>query len=331
MMEWGITWLRPFWLWGFLPLLILILLWSRQKRQRSDWDAVVDPELQAYVIEKSEPSKQAAPLVLFASWALALLLLAGPVWEQLEVPVFQAEQAEIVIFDLSRSMKADDISPDRLTRARFKLLDLLDRSAGRQTGLIAFAERPYVISPLTDDATTIAAFVPSLDPDVIPVQGNRPDLALDKANSLFDQAGIEEGHVILITDAVVTEADVDAASMLEQNGHKLSVLAIGTAAGAPLRDANGQFLKRSNGAVVVPRLDMSGLRRLASAGGGIAAHMSADTDDLDALESVRQSISIDENSAEDNAQKIYWVEYAPWGVWILIVLLLASFRRGLAS
>jgi len=256
--------------------------------------------------------------------------MAGPVWQQQEVPVFQAEQAEVVVFDLSRSMRADDVLPDRLTRARFKLVDLLQQSEGRQTGLIAFSERPYVISPLTEDASTIEAFVPSLDPDIMPVQGSRPDLAMTRALELLEQAGVTQGHILLITDTQVTESDINIAREIESRGHRLSVLGVGTAAGAPLRDASGQFLQRSDGAIVVPRLNLTGLRQLAEAGGGVAVRLGAGRQDLDLLETVRQSIAI-QVSGESSAERQYWIEYAPWGVWVLLLFALGAFRRGVAT
>lgn len=330
-METSLTWLRPYWLLGFLPLLLLAVYWLRQRRDRSDWDALVDPELQRYVIEQSPPTKRRAPLLLFLAWGFCLLLLAGPVWQQQEVPVFQAEQAEVVLFDLSRSMRADDVAPDRLTRARFKLSDLLKRSDGRQTGLIAFAQRPYIISPLTEDALTVEAFVPSLDPDIIPVQGSRLDLAIYKALELLDQAGVQQGHILAITDALVGDGELQAAIEARAMGHRLSVLAIGTAAGAPLRDESGQFLQQKNGAIVVPRLDMSEMRKLAEAGGGVAVNMTANSADLDSIDSIRELIAINDDVGESAAEKIYWIEYAPWGVWLLLVLLLGSFRRGIVT
>ncbi|MFT7210025.1 MAG: Ca-activated chloride channel family protein [Granulosicoccus sp.] len=330
-METSLMWLRPSWLLGFLPLLLLALYWLRQRKDRSDWEALVDPELQRYVIEQSPPSKRRAPVILFLAWAFSLILLAGPVWQQQEVPVFQAEQAEVVLFDLSRSMLADDVAPDRLTRARFKLMDLLQRSDGRQTGLVAFAERPYIISPLTEDALTVEAFVSSLDPDIMPAQGSRLDLAISKALELLDQASVEQGHILAITDAVVTDRDRLVAREAKLLGHRVSVLAIGTPAGSPLRDEAGQFLQQKNGAIVVPQLDMPGMRSLANAGAGVAVMMTSNSDDLDTIEAVRQLIAISEETGESVAEKIYWIEYAPWGVWLLLLLLLGSFRRGIVS
>lgn len=326
-----LTWLRPEWLWCLLPLALLAALWFRRANGRSAWDAFVDKELQPYVIEDAKQKRNAGPSLLFFGWVLSVLMLAGPVWNQQQVPVFKALQSEVILFDLSQSMLADDIPPDRLTRARFKLLDRLARSQGRQLGLIAFSERPYVISPLTEDAATIEAFVPSLAPDIMPVQGSRLDLAIDRAVELLDQAAIRQGHIIVITDAEITEADRTAARAARDEGHRLSVLAVGTSRGAPLRDSQGQFLQRANGSIVVPRLDMAGLESLASTGGGVAVMLSTDDSDLDAIDKVRAAITASSDTDESSAQRQYWIEYSPWLLWLLLPLLLMAFRRGVIS
>lgn len=330
-MDTALTWLRPEWLWGLLPLLLMLIIWVRRKVNAGVWESIVDPALQPYVIEGDEQSRSLLPIGLFAAWALALVLLAGPVWTQQEVPVFQAEQSEVLVLDLSRSMRADDVAPDRLTRARFKLLDLLRNSEGRQTGLIAFAERPYVISPLTEDAGTVEAFVPSLEPEVMPVQGSRLDLAINKAVDLLAQAGVAQGHIIVISDAVVNERDKQASSAARDAGHRLSVIAVGTPAGAPLRDSEGQFFQQANGAIIVPQLDFAGMQTLASLGGGLAVRMSAGSEDLATLQSVRRRIAINADENETASEKIYWVEYSPWFLWLLVAAMLVAFRRGVIT
>lgn len=327
----ALHWMRPAWLWGLLPLLLVLLYRLRANSIRGGWDSIVEPALQPYVIEGQAVSTARGTLLLFAAWALALLALAGPVWQQREVPVFEAEQAQVILFDLSRSMLTDDLPPNRLTRARFKLSDLLGRSQGRQTGLIAFAERPYVISPLTDDAKTIEAFVPSLSPEIIPAQGSRPDLAIELAVQLLEQAATASGHIILISDSPAMSGDIDAARQARQSGYRVSVLAVGTAAGAPLRGDDGQFLQHANGSIVVPQLDMASMQALASAGGGTAAPLSTSMDDLDALDRVLAGVSLAGDAEEQAARKIYWVEYSPWLLWPLLVILLFAFRRGVAA
>jgi len=113
-------WLRPYWLFGFIPLAVWLFILIRQRSWNSGWDDIVDRELQEHVLEQNPSKRQWASYVLVLAWALCLLLLSGPVWQQREVPVFQAEQAEVVVFDLSLSMRADDVLPDRLTRGFYR-------------------------------------------------------------------------------------------------------------------------------------------------------------------------------------------------------------------
>ena len=227
MTEVGLSWLRPWWLIALLPLAILAIQWWRTQGSNSDWARYVDVALQPYVIESGAGSSKRASWILFLVWAIAIIILAGPVWEKTEVPVFAARPAVVTLLDLSPSMRLDDVKPDRLSRARFKLEDFLDQSKDMQVGLIAFSERPYVISPLTDDITTVSAFLPSLTPEIMPVQGSRLDLAIVRAVELLDQASVSSGSIFLITDSRVGQRDIDAAVHARSRGHSVSVLAVG--------------------------------------------------------------------------------------------------------
>ena len=331
MSEFDLHWLRPLWLWCLLPLMLTLVYWLRRMGGESAWHRVIDEKLQAYVIDGNVTKRKWGPLVLFAGWALAILLLAGPVWDKQDVPVFQALQAEVVLFDLSRSMMVDDIAPNRLTRARFKLADLLASSNGRQIGLIAFTERPYVISPLTEDTRTIEAFLPSLTPAIMPVQGSRLDLAIERAVTLFEQASVRQGHILYIGDQNPGASDISAAGRALEAGHRVSVLAVGTASGKPLRDDEGQFVTDGNGGIVVPQVMMEPMQDFADAGGGKAVSITPDDSDLQQLEAVRSAVAVEGGDPEAATRQTYWVEYSPWLVWPLMLAMLLMFRRGLVA
>lgn len=322
-------WLRPVWLWALLPLILLFLLyWFRLRQSDSAWEKIVDPQLQPFVIEGSQSKQSYGPVALFLAWMLIILMMAGPVWQQQEVPVFQAMQAEVILFDLSGSMLSDDIAPDRLTRARFKLSDLLKQSQGRQTALIAFTERPYIISPLTEDAETINAFLPSLHPEIMPVLGSRLDLAMERAVNLLEQSNVTNGHVIYIGDAEVTDKDLQAADTLRNSGHRLSVIGVGTAAGTPLRDSDGRFMRHADGRIVVPQLDNKALQSMADAGGGTFVELTTDATDLASLDATRKAITVENDNPENSTRDIYWVEFSPWLLWPLLLSALFLFRKG---
>ena len=325
----GIIWLRPMWLWGLLPLLVSTWIWWRQQSTMNVWNEAIDPALQPYVIETGQARRRWSPLALLLGWLLTLVVLAGPVWQQQEVPVFQGQQAQVILFDLSTSMQTDDIKPSRIARARFKLLELLDQASGLQVALIGFSARPYVISPLTDDAATVRAFVPSLSPSIMPVQGSQAGLAINRGVELLAQAGVAQGHLILITDTGVGGDDIAAARAVVESGHRLSVLAVGTQTGAPLRGPDGRFVLDDRGAIVVPQIDLPALQNLAKAGGGIATLLSSNKRDLDALQQLQQQLLINGDISDIKDRKIYWIERGPWLVLLIALGALSLFRRGI--
>ena len=94
---------------------------------------------------------------------------------------FTARDARVIVLDLSNSMLAQDLKPDRLTQARYRLADLLRGTTEGQTGMVAFAGDAFVVSPLTSDMNTISNLLPALRPDIIPVAGSRANLALEMA------------------------------------------------------------------------------------------------------------------------------------------------------
>jgi Ca-activated chloride channel family protein len=119
------------------------------------------------------------------------------VWEKLPQPVFQTDQATVVVMDLSLSMNSSDLKPSRMERARFKVSDILAKQQEGVIGLVVFAGDAFVVSPLTRDGETISAMLPALKPDIMPVQGSRADLGLLKAAELLKQAGRMRGEVLL--------------------------------------------------------------------------------------------------------------------------------------
>jgi len=300
----------------------------RLRHHQSAWEQIVDPALQPYVIEPAKKGSSGTRWLLVLGWWVCLLVLAGPVWDKQEVPVYKGQQAQVVLFDLSRSMYSDDIKPSRVARARFKLIDLLDAAHGLQIALIAFAERPYVVSPLSDDANTITAFVESLDPSIMPAQGSRLDLAIEQGVDLLSQAGVEQGQLVLITDSDVGAKAIAAATAAVSKGHRLSVIGVGTTKGAPLRDDDGRFLQDSSGAIVVPQLKTDALATLASTGGGEFTVLSNNDEDIRKIDRVQKKIAIAGNTSEKEATNEYWIEYGPYVVVILLLLSLLFFRRG---
>ena len=323
-------WLRPIWLWALLPLTFIVWRLLRQSSGASAWDNQCDPHLLARLLVRRTSHHHLPLLLLAVGWALAVIALAGPVWQKLPQPVFQAQAARIMVLDLSPSMNAPDPRPSRIDRARFKVLDLLARFREGQTGLVVFAGEPFVVAPLTDDTKTIAALLPALAPELMPAPGDHAHTALRMADDLLSQAGIQDtGEVILVTDGYDDPAAVlETVATLRAHGRRVSVLAVGTSEGAPIPLPEGGFLKDASGAIVIPRLDQATLTELARQGGGRFARLSVDDRDIETLLSAQERPREIRQDPSHQRSTDRWREEGPWLVLLLLPLAALAFRRG---
>ena len=320
-------WIRPEWLWA-LPIVVLVTLsLARRRLAAGSWQHIIDPALVPYVLSRTQvKGLNYRWWLIMIGGVLAVLSLAGPSWNRVEQPVFRSEQAVVMALDLSRSMDAQDLTPSRLTRARLKILDILERRSAGQTALVVYSSNAFTVTPLTNDAETVASLVNSLSTDIMPSRGSYPVAAIEKGQQLLDQAGAAYGEVLLITDGGTSPAAERAAEELSKAGYTLSVLGVGTTEGAPIPRAGGGFVTDRSGNLAVPRLEESSLRRLAASGGGRYATMTADDSDIDALLSGETGAGAESDNALATDR---WQEEGPWLLLLLVPLAAMAFRRGL--
>ncbi|RMH50824.1 MAG: VWA domain-containing protein [Zetaproteobacteria bacterium] len=320
--------LRPWWLLS-LPLIagVIWLLLRRDGAHRSPWQAVCDPALlDALLIGCDAPRRNRWMALLGAGLLLAAIALAGPAWHRLPQPLFRQQQALVILLDLSRSMLAGDLKPNRLTRAKEKLTDLLARRKEGETALIVYAAEPFVVVPLTDDTRVIAQQLPVLRPEMMPAQGSRLDLALDKAQQLLANGGVAHGQVVVLTDSA--ESGAKAAARLRRHGHRVSLLGFGTRDGAPI-PGEGGFVTDAGGNIVIARSDWSAMERISRAGGGLFARATLDDRDLDRLTPLLAPRH--DAQPRPKARQALGDRWREEGVWLLPPLLLLAalaFRRG---
>ena len=126
--------LRPDWLWALPVVIAMTLLLARRRVAPGSWQSVVDPALAPHILSLGQIKGLTYRWWLLGIGAiLAVISLAGPSWDRVEQPVFRSEQAIVLALDLSRSMDAQDLTPSRLTRAKLKILDILERRRSGQT------------------------------------------------------------------------------------------------------------------------------------------------------------------------------------------------------
>jgi len=320
--------LRPEWFLALIPLVIALWRLKIERQQAGNWRSVCDPALLPFLLEGQQDKQRLHTWILMAiCGVLAITALAGPVWNQLEQPVFREQSALVIALDLSRSMDAADIKPSRLTRSHHKLLDILKVRKEGETALIVYAAQPFVVTPLTDDTATIASQVTSLTTDIMPNQGSRPELAIEKSLELLKQAGKLRGHLLLITDGVA-EGSAQVLSNLLPKGIRLSILAVGTQAGAPIPQPQGGFLKDKQGQIVVPGLAKTELLELSQLAGGRYAQLTTDDTDINHLLETVQSKNQQEATAVSGVVADQWQEEGPWLLLLLLPLCALAFRRG---
>ncbi len=320
---------HPHWLWALLPLSLLLWLLLKSSQHNNPWKKVVDAHLLPLLMASGGGQISRLPIILLAiAWLLSVLALADPVWEKQPRPLFQAQQARVIVLDLSRSMYITDIKPSRLVRARFKLLDVLTLTEETETGLVVFAGDAFVVSPLTRDAKTINNLITALEPSIMPIQGSRADLGLEKAAELLAQAGVTKGEVLLIADGFDDQQTIEAAKMLQAKGYTLSVLGIGTAEGGVLRGSRGEVLHTRTGESVNVTFDSEAMQQLAAAGGGRYSTLTSGDDDLNHL--LPSGINpLNHNETEATDQKSdSWKSEGPYLVLLLLPLAALAFRRG---
>lgn len=317
--------LEPRWLFAFIPLALILWLFSRSRPNVSSWEKVIDHNLLPYLLQGKETKVSKLPKwLLGVGGFIAVIALANPVWEKIARPVFQTNSARVIVLDLSTSMLINDLKPSRLARARFKIEDILSRNEEGQTGLVVFAGDAFTASPLTRDVDTIRNLLQVFTPRLMPAQGSRVDYGLKKAHELLKQAGVRNGQVLLIADGVSNPtAALKAAEALKADGHTLSVLAVGTEKGGLLRLRTKQ---------VNIKLDAEALQKVSKKGGGGYHIITSNNTDLNTV--LKKAVA-DNNSEQDKNQSKTddfksddWKSSGPYLLLLLLPIAALAFRKG---
>ena len=324
--------LRPEWFYALIPAVLLFALLRYRQSHHSNWEKAIDPHLLPHILDSPDKVVSKSPLtLLLVAWILATIAIAGPVWRQTPQPVHEREDALVVIFDLTKSMLATDVKPDRLVRAKRKLIDLLELREEGVTALIVFSGDAHVVSPLTDDTKTIAAMIPALSPDLVPAPGSALAPALVKAVDLFRDGGTASGRILIITDEIRDVVASQRVAREFRNAYPVSVMSVGTAEGAPIALVSGRpeagFLKDARGNIVVPKLNAGNLKDFANLAGGRYSPMTLTEEDLAYL-LAEQPLMQDETYRELERDFDVWFEEGPWLLLLLLPLAALGFRRG---
>lgn len=209
-----------------------------------------------------------------ACFAVALLLGAvatlHPAWGAPRRARTWAGVDVVLCLDVSRSMRATDVLPDRLTRAKEEVRALADRFEGGRLGLVLFAGEARVVAPLTHDAASVATLADLADATSVARGGTDLGAALDAAVGLLEGTSARVGAVVLLTDGEdLEERGLAVARRSGERGVAVHALGFGTPRGGKIaREDGAGFLADRSGAEVVTALDHASLARIAAASGG---------------------------------------------------------------
>ncbi|EHC06200.1 Tetratricopeptide TPR_2 repeat-containing protein [Shewanella baltica OS625] len=320
--------IRPEWLLALVPMaLVLLSLW-RQHESHSAWNRYIAPHL-AKILVTQGSKKSRRPLHLLAfTWLIATFALAGPAVNKQSLPVFAAEQGRVLVMDMSVSMFATDLAPNRLTQAKFRATDLLRNLKEGETGLVAFAGDAFTISPLTRDTGTLLNLLPTLSPEIMPVRGSNLAAGLAQAKTLLAQGGHIRGDIIVMTDGITAAQFDDANSALSGTQYRLAVVAFGTSQGAPIRLPDGQLQRDSSNEVVVASTDFGLLQKLAADNKGVLIQNRTDGNDLAQLQ---HWLSDTGDAKATDLDGEIWQDLGPYLALLLLLPALFSFRQGIVA
>jgi len=286
-----------------LPVIIFLILFEYRKK-RAGLRLFADPDLLPAL---TGPIKRG--IVFFKGFFLVIaiffiiLACAGPRWG-FHLQEVQRKGVDIVfLLDVSASMQAEDVKPDRLERAKREITDFLKIAAGDRVGLVLFAGDAFVQCPLTLDYDAIGMFLGSVSVDTLPVPGTDMGIGIKTALNAFDFKSAIDKVIVMITDGEDNEGrGLQQADKAKDKGVKIFVYGIGEPSGAPIPDETGGFKKDKIGNLILSKLNEKDLRRIAEATDG--RYVRSVTGDLDLDRLYFEGIKIKTEAKELESGKI---------------------------
>ena len=255
-----------------IPVLIVLFIINNIRRHKS-LERLGDAHLVRRLIPESSSSRPIIKFIILSfAFAVMIIMLARPQFGSKLEEVKKQGVEVIIALDVSNSMLAEDIQPDRLTRAKQALSRLIDNLDNDRIGLIVFAGDAYTQIPITTDYVSAKMFLNTIGPDMVPKQGTAIAAAIDLGMRSFTPGEGKSRAMIIITDGENHEDDpVSKAAEAGRSGIVIHTIGIGSTEGVPvpvLVNGRKDFLKDTDGNTVVSKLDEELLKKIAAASGG---------------------------------------------------------------
>ena len=321
---------HPAWLFALtLPLVLAVLAVVIARLRRSQWQAFAADRLRPILIKRRSPITRwiSFSLLLLACISLVIALTrphekAGTREEKI------LSRNVLIALDLSRSMRVQDVKPDRLSRAKIAIYELLEELPNERVGIIGFAGSSYVYAPLTVDHAAVRQTVEQIDENWAPLGGSNLKEAVELAIDTLKKTGQKQNALVIFSDGEKHDDSLDdIASEAKLAGVNILAIGIGTENGdyVPNADFPGNRMIDENGQPVISRLQPEVLRNLAEATNGKYA-AAGSGDDIASL--VKNSIKELDAFEMEGRQREISIEYYQWFLLPAIAFLFASIIIG---
>lgn len=320
---------HPIWLWGILliPLLWLGFKFYRHKiMSNQPLIAFADPELLPHLIHKISTKKTTFSIIHIwcLLWLLGMLAMAGPRYRFIEYETYKPDAALMIMLDLSQSMRAEDLKPNRIIQAKQQIEDILKLAKSIRIGLIGFAKFAHLITPITDDFSTIQHLLPAVDVDLITKQGINLSAALNLAIKSLQAEPGNSKHILIISDGNFIADDINATKKISQDGICIHAIGIGTEQGAPYKDKTGSWVKINN-KVVIAKLNADILKYIVQIGKG--RYWQASYNEQELTRFIRQITQNGNNKINTTGKIKQWEESFFWLLFPMLILALLLRRK----
>lgn len=256
-----------------IPLLVLLFVYARQ-RKRKALSTFGDINLVLRLLPEYSGIREILKFIIWTvAWILLVIGIADPQTGSKLEKIKRKGVDMVFALDVSNSMMAQDITPNRLERAKQAIIHLLGKLENDRVGLVIFAGKSYVQMPLTTDYSATRLFLANISPGMIPLQGTAIGDAIEISASGFGNTK-QSKAIIIITDGENHEDNaVDAARSVSAKGIRVFTIGIGQPEGAPIPVYSGNtqigYKKDASGITVITRLNETMLEEIAQAGNGI--------------------------------------------------------------
>jgi len=314
---------RPFWL-LFIPVTLLItFLLDTSTSQKITLNQTVDEKLLKH-LEYKNTSTNTNKWLGFTTIILCWIGLAGISWTKAPTEMFESTQKTVLIVDQSLSMYATDIQPNRQTRLKQTVRDILELTKEGDIALVAFAGEGFVISPFSQDRETITHFLLALDPIIMPMYGSNLSSGVETALSL-NQDTTSPLHLIILTDDLNEQDKQQIPSLLKGINTQLDVIAMGTSIASPIKLPDGQIM-RQNGRNVIAVTPIEELEAFTKSLDGQFYQGRLTPNDLSQI----TNTSLDNQQTQKSQNKsVHWQEQGHWFALPFLLWLAFQFRKGM--